>query len=197
QMASSVEVAGRPDLNIEEFTKILTQRAGEPFSAAKIEQSIIALQRAGQFQDVQVDLRPELEGVRVMFIAQPASYFGIYQFPGAERFPYARLLQASSYAPEEPYSAVDIQKAQDALIKFLHRNGFFEAQVEPNVQTDKPNGLTNVNFKVTLNRQAKFGDIAITGTTPDETEHLKDLLRSLRARIKMSAIRAGKAYSLP
>jgi len=96
QTVSSVEVAGRPDISIEEFTKALAQHAGEPFSSAKIEQSVLALQRTGQFQDVQMDLRPEPEGVRVIFIAQPALYFGIYQFSGAERFPYARLLQASN-----------------------------------------------------------------------------------------------------
>src|SRR5262249_237747 len=69
QTVSSVEVAGRPDISSEEFTKALAQHAGEPFSSAKIEQSVLALQRTGQFQDVQVDLRPELEGVRVIFIA--------------------------------------------------------------------------------------------------------------------------------
>src|SRR5438552_3396228 len=176
QTVSSVELAGHPDLKVDEYARLITQRAGEDFSADKIDQSIIALQRTGQFQDIQVDLRPELEGVRVMFIPQPATYFGIYQFSGAEQFPYARLLQVSSYVPQEPYSTVDIQKAQDALTKFLQRNGFFEALVQPNVQTDKPNGLANVNFKVTLHRHAKFGDIEITGTTPDETEHLKDIL---------------------
>jgi outer membrane protein insertion porin family len=196
QTVSSVELAGRPDLNGDEFTRLIAQRAGEKFSADKIDQSIIALQRTGQFQDIQVDLRPELDGVRVVFIPQPAVYFGMYQFPGAEQFPYARLLQVSSYVPQEPYSAVDIRKAQEALARFLQRNGYFEADVQPNVQTDKPNGLANVNFKVTLKRQAKFGDISISGTTPDETEHLKVILHSLRARMKMSAVRAGKGYSL-
>jgi outer membrane protein insertion porin family len=196
QTISSVELAGRPDLNVEEFTRLLTLHAGDRFSADKIDQSILALQHADQFQDIQVDLRPELEGVRVIFILQPAVYFGVYQFPGAERFPYARLLQVSNYASQEPYSPVDIRRAHDALVAFLQRNGFFEAQVQPEIQTDKANGLANVNFKVTLNRQAKYGDIVINGTTPDETEHIKGILHSLRARLKMSAIRPGKAYSL-
>src|SRR5881296_4607788 len=34
QTVSYVEVAGRPEINIEEFTKILAQHADEPFSAA-------------------------------------------------------------------------------------------------------------------------------------------------------------------
>ena len=57
----------------------------------------------------------------MVFIPQPATYFGIYQFSGAERFPYARLLQVASYAPQEPYSAVDIQKAQDAILRIASR----------------------------------------------------------------------------
>jgi hypothetical protein len=44
-----------------------------------------------------LDLRPEQDGVRVVFILQPAIYFGMYQFPGAERFSYARLIQVANY----------------------------------------------------------------------------------------------------
>src|SRR6201997_1096996 len=47
-----------------------------------------------------------------------------------------------------------------------------------------------------LNRRAKFGDLLITGTSPEETDHLKGILHSLRARMRMSAVRSGKAYSL-
>jgi outer membrane protein assembly factor BamA len=191
-----VELAGRTDINVEDFKALLALHAGDPFSAEKIDQSILALKQAGHFQDVDVDLRPELDGVRVIFILRPAVYLGIYEFPGAGRFPYTRLLQASNYVSQEPYSPVDIQKAHDTLVRFFQRNGFFEAQVEPEVQTDKANGLANVNFKVALNRQAKFGELVISGTTPDETGHVKDILHSLSARIRMSAVRPGQTYSL-
>src|SRR5207237_5428222 len=76
------------------------------------------------------------------------------------------------------------------------RNGYFQSEVNPEVQVDKTNGLANVNFRVKLNKLAKFGDIVIQGTTPDETEHLKASLHSLRARMKSSAVREGKNYSL-
>ena len=84
---SSVELAGQPDLNAADFMPLLEQHGGEDFSADKIDQSIAALQRTGKFKDVQLDLRPEQEGVRVMFVLQPAVYFGTYQFPGGEDFP--------------------------------------------------------------------------------------------------------------
>src|SRR5215831_6639497 len=196
QNISSVELAGQPDLNADEMMPLVAVRSGEDFSASKVEQTLEALRRTGKFKDVQLDLRPEPEGVRIVFVLQPAIHFGIYQFPGAERFPYNRLILAANYVPQEPYSSVDIQKAQESLLTFLQRNGYFRAEVNPEVHVDKSKGLANVDFQVTLNKLAKFGDIIIQGATPDETEHLKDSLRSLRARLKSSAIREGKSYSL-
>jgi outer membrane protein insertion porin family len=197
QNVSSVELAGQPDLNVEEMMPLVAQRSGEEFSGSKIEQTLATLQGTGKFKDVQLDLRPEQEGVRVVFVLQPAIYFGMYQFPGAERFPYSRLILAANYVQQEPYSSIDIQKARESLLTFLQRNGYFRAEVMPEVEVDKANGLANVNFRVKLNKLAKFGDVRIQGTTtPDETEHLKGTLRSLRARIKSSAIREGKDYSL-
>jgi len=196
QKISSVELAGQPDLNVDEMMPLVAVRSGEDFSASKVEQTLEAIRGTGKFKDVQLDLRPEPEGVRVVFVLQPAIHFGIYQFPGAERFPYNRLILAANYVPQEPFSSIDIQKAQESLLTFLQSNGYFRAEVNPEIQVDQARGLANVNFRVTLNRLAKFGDILIEGTTPDETDHLKDSLRSLRARLKSSAIREGKDYSL-
>src|SRR5215510_12194859 len=165
QKISSVEFAGQPDLNADEMMPMAAIRSGDDFSASRIEQTLDAVRRTGKFKEVQLDLRPEQEGVRVLFVLQPAIYFGIYQFPGAERFPYSSLILAANYVPQEPYSAVDIQKAQESLLTFLARNGYFEAQVHPEIRLDKANGLANVDFQVTLNRLAKIGDILIKGTT--------------------------------
>ena len=196
QKISSLELAGQPDLNLDEMMPVMMVHTGEDFSAAKVEQTVNALRRSGEFEDVQLDLRSEQEGVRVVFVLQPAIYFGTYQFPGAERFPYSRLILATNYVPQEPYSSIDIRKAQESLLVFLQRNGYFEAEVQPQVQVDKAKRLANVNFNVKLKRVAKFGDVIIQGTTPEETEHLKESLRSLPARLKSSAIREGKDYSL-
>jgi outer membrane protein insertion porin family len=193
---STVEMAGRPHLNSKDFEGLVAQRSGEPLSSAKIDKTLAALKATGKFQDVHLDLRPEPEGVRVRFILQPAIYFGMYQFTGAKRFSYARLLQVTSYSAQEPYSPVDIDKAQDSLQTFLRRNGYFEAQIEPTVETDESNGLANVTFHVTLNRLAKFGEVVITGASREETQHLKSVLHSLRARMYTAAIRSGKKYSL-
>ena len=128
----SVEIAGRPDLDQRQLASLLAQREGQPFSRAKIDQSITALKDSGQIKEVQVEIRPQADGVRVLLVCQPAIYFGIFNFPGADgRFAYSRLLQVSDYPPRGAYSPVDIQNARTSLMKFFQQNGYFEADVKP------------------------------------------------------------------
>ena len=98
QVVSLVELAGRPDLDTEQFQQMIAIHAGDRFSHTRILEAIAALKSTDQFKDVQLDLRPEFEGVRVTFILQPAFYIGLYEFPGAERFSYGVLIQVSRFS---------------------------------------------------------------------------------------------------
>ena len=80
QNVTSIELAGQPDLDTENLLPLLAQRAGEPFARAKVDQSIAALQRTGQFHAVELEIRPEANGIRVLLVLQPAVYFGVYEF---------------------------------------------------------------------------------------------------------------------
>jgi outer membrane protein assembly factor BamA len=197
QNVTYVELAGQPNLDTKQFLPLLAQKANQPFSQAKVDQSIAALKKTGRFHDVQLEVRPEPNGVRVLLVLQPASYFGIYMFPGATgQFAYSRLLQISSYPPKGAYSPIDVQNATDALQTFFRRSGYFEAQVQPEVKTNPPWGLVNVVFQTKLNRRAKFGEVLIRGTTDQETSHLRSSLHSFMARLRRSAIRPGKTYKM-
>jgi outer membrane protein insertion porin family len=196
QNVTSVEVAGRPDLPLDRFNSVLAPAAGEPFSLQKAQAAIQSLKAMGPFQDVHLDVRPEPEGVRILYVAQPAVYFGMYDFDKTGPFSYARLLQASNYASKEPYSAVDIRRAENSLLTFLQRNGYFEATVESEVKLDSEHGLANVLFHLTLNKQAKFGEVRFTGTSDEDAAELRSALRSLKAILLQASIRSGKKYSL-
>ena len=197
QNVSSIELAGQPNLDLNKFLPLLAQKAKQPFSQAKVDQSIAALKKTGQFHDVQLEVRPDPDGVRVLLVLQPASYFGIYLFPGATgHFAYSRLLQIASYPPKGAYSPIDVQDATDALGTFFRRSGYFQAEVRSEVTTNPPWGIVNVVFHTQLNRRAKFGEVLIRGTTDQETTHLRGALHSFMARLRRSAIRPGKTYRM-
>jgi outer membrane protein insertion porin family len=195
QKVTAVELAGRPDTDENNLRSYLVQKNGEPFTRAKIDQSIRALKSSGKVTDVELEIRPEANGVRVMFVLQPALYFGIYNFPGGQRFPYARLLQVADYPPRGAYSPIDVSNTRDALLHFFQQNGYFQAEVHPEIETDAAHGLVNVEFRVALHRHAKFGKIILDGAPPNLNDDLRGSLQSIWARIRGVAIRSGKSYS--
>jgi outer membrane protein assembly factor BamA len=194
QNVTAVEIAGRPNLDTSKLLPILEQHAGESFSKEKVDQSIATLKSAGHFDEVQLQIEPEANGVRVLLIAEPAIWFGIFEFPGAERFPFSKLVQIANYPPQAPFNAGDVQKDSDALLRYFQQEGYFEAEVRPQVNLDAEHNLANVRFMVSLNRRAKFGTVAIADTTPDEAAKMTKSLQGVQARVRGAAIRPGKNY---
>lgn len=196
QQVSSVELAGRPELDDRDLLPLLVQHAGEPFDSDKVQRTVAALKATGRFQDVQLSVIPDIAGVRVLLILQPALYFGIYEFPGSKGFAYSRLLQVANYPPEGPYNQKDVTQASDALTKFFQQNGYFLAKVTPGIEPDAPHGIVNVRFQVDAGPRANFGNVTMSGTSDQETARLQAKLKSKLASLRGSAIREGKPYSL-
>lgn len=196
QNVSTIEIAGRPDLDASKYASLLVQKQGQPFSTEQIQATVEALKKTGDFQDVVVDLRPETTGVRVMLVVQPAYYIAVYDFPGALKiYSYSRLIQVANYTSQEPYSAVDVHQGQAALEKFFHQTGFFEATVHPELRLNQQHGIVNVYFNTDLKRRARFGAVKLTGATPEETAFLEKKLQSFLARIRGAQLKEGKPYS--
>jgi outer membrane protein insertion porin family len=194
QNVTAVEIAGRPNLDTSKLLPLLPQHTGEAFAKEKIDESIAALKKAGNFDEVQLQIEPEANGVRVLLIVEPAVWFGIFEFPGAEKFNYSRLVQIANFPPQAPFNAGDVEKDSDALLRFFQQEGYFEAEVRPQVNLDTVHNLANVRFLVSLNRLAKFGAVAIADATPEEAARMSKSLQGLKARVRGAAIRPGKNY---
>ena len=194
QNVTAIEIAGRPELDTSKLIPLLQQHAGEPFAREKVDQSIATLKSAGKFSEVQLQVDPEANGVRVLLIVEPAVWFGIFEFPGAERFPYSKLVQIANYPPQSPYNAGDVQRDTDALLRYFQQEGYFEAEVHPQLNLDTAHNLANIKFMVSLSRPAKFGTVAIANTTPQEAATMSKSLQGVTARVKGAAIRPGKTY---
>ncbi len=196
QNVSSMEIAGQPGLETSKYDALLQQKQGEPFSTEKIGATIDALKKSGGFQDVVLDLSPETSGVRVMFVAQPAYYVALYDFPGAlKNYSYSRLIQIANYRAQEPYSQVDIHAGQAALEKFFHQTGFFQATVQPEIRINQEHRIVNVMFNTDLKRRARIGEVNLTGSSPEETAYLEAKVHGFMARLRGAQLKRGKTYS--
>jgi outer membrane protein assembly factor BamA len=197
QNVSSVDIAGRPDLNLRQLRQLIAQPVDKPYSKEKVDATIAALKQAGQFKDVQLEVRPQANGLQVLFVLQPAYYFGIFDFGKATSvFSYPRLLQVANFPSQEPYTGSRVEEAESGLLNFFHHVGYFQATVEPELQSDSTHAVVNVLFDINLKRKAKFGSITLTGASDEETRRLKNSLHSWGARLRGAYLTSGKTYSL-
>ena len=194
QNVSSVQIAGQPDLNPSVFTSLMEQEPGQPFSTAKVEHTAAALHATGKFKEVRIDAEPEADGVSVVYVLEPAVWFGIYQFPGARRFAYSELIQASNYPVQKPFNAIEVEKDGHSLEHFFEQQGFFEAQVHTRVNVDHAHAVADVVFNVTLDKKANFGTTSMQGGTTAQEVELEHKLTTVRARLRSSGIRPGKVF---
>ena len=136
QNVTAVEIAGRPEANTAQYTSSFAQQAGQPFSNDQVDRTATALKQAAKCDGVRVQVEPEANGVRVLFVLEPAVYFGIFEFPGAKRFNYSRLVQVANYPTQTAFNAGDVEQDRQALVTFFRQQGFFQSDVKAEVKVD-------------------------------------------------------------
>jgi outer membrane protein assembly factor BamA len=196
QNVSYVSLVSNPHRDLVPLFAVVTQKAGTPYSQEKIDNSAAALKKAGNFPEVNVKVVPDITGLRVSFLLEPAYFLGVVEFPGAEKqFSYTRLLQVVDLSDEDPYDPTRIPIAEDTMRKFLQHNGFFQAKVHAEPHIDDTHELVGVSFVVEMGKRAKISAVTIQGPDQPETSRLMHAIHSLRARLVGGLLKSGKPYT--
>jgi outer membrane protein assembly factor BamA len=196
QNVSSISLIANPHRDLTPFYPLVTQKAGTPYSEKKINESSQALQKAGHFPEVRVSVEPEISGLHISFLLEPAYYLGIVDFPGAAKhFSYTRLLQVVDLGDQDPYDPSRIPTAENALRDFLHRNGYFQATVRAQPRIDDQHELVDIAFDVGMGKQARISSIRIDGANQSEDARLLHAVQSLCARLTGALLKPGKSYN--
>lgn len=198
QRVAEVEIAARADLDTSDLRRRIEIAVGRPFSTEAIRASVATLRQAGGVMQVQVSLEPVQDGLRVLFILQPADYVGIIQFDGVGiQAPYTALLQAVNIPEQSPYVPELESQGQKGLLAYFRARGFFQAEITPEIRRDEPHHIVNLIFHCTLNRQAKVGTINFEGLSQDQGDVVRKSLHGLLAKIKRVTLKPGQKYSEP
>src|SRR5258708_15594063 len=196
QKVAAVDLVANPKLSIESLRPLVQQKTGEGYSSSKVENTISALRGTGRFSKVEVDVKPDPDGLHVTCTLEPALYFGVVDFPGATKgFSYTRLLQVVDIPNQTPYKQDVVSKATGNLVNFFVSSGYFQAQVQPEPQFDEIRMLANVVFHINLGKRAKVGDVEVRGPEPAEANRLLHATRSLRAAASGHSLKTGKSYT--
>jgi outer membrane protein insertion porin family len=196
QRISAVSLIANPHRNLEALYPLVGEISGQPYSQAKISAAAAALQSTGDFPNVEVSVVPEVAGLRVEFLLEPAYYIGVVEFPGAAKFfSYTQLLQSAGLADEDPYDASQIPVAEAGLREFLRKNGYFQSEVRGEPVIDDNHQLVNVSFVIVMGRRARISTVSIEGPEEGEKLHLLRAIHSLRARLSRGLLKTGEPYT--
>ncbi len=196
QNVSAVSLIANPHRNVEALFPVVTQKPNTPYSEQQIEQSAEALKKAGGFPEVHVSVDPDITGLRVSFLLEPAYYLGVIDFPSATKyFSYTTLLQVVNLPDEDPYDPSRIPIAEKALLNFLREHGYFQSKVHAEPKIDDAHQLVNVSFVVEMGKQARISSVRLDGPDQPESARLLHAVRSLRARLSRGLLKPGKPYS--
>ena len=198
QTVSTVEISARQNVDITAMRERIEVRPGKPFSTRELNESVAALRQTRQFSEIQVSLEPEQAGLEVIFILQPTDYVGVIDFPGTgTKFPYTALLQAVDIPEQSPYFSGLGVKGQQGLLAYLHKRGYFSADVQVETSHDETHRVVNVIFHCDLRKQARIRKIEFTGISEQQSEQLKAALKGIWARLKRVTLKPGQKYSEP
>ena len=196
QNVAAIDLIGNPHRDMEPFRSLVTQKVGEAYSQDKVDGSITALERTGQFPKVQVNIVPDPSGLRLNFLLEPAYFLGVIDFPGATKFfSYTRLLQVVNLPDEDTYDKARVVLAQQALQKFLETNGYFRAKIQTATNIDDAHELVNLTFSVSPGKLARVANVTFEGPDANEDARLQRSIRSLRARFLGGLLKPGKPYT--
>jgi outer membrane protein insertion porin family len=194
----AIDLASRPDADIEYLRALIAQQAGQPYSNNKIQQSIAALMATKEFSRAKVEVTPENAGLRLTFVLEPTYYLGLVRFPGAvPAFSYTRLLQVVTFPEGAPFLRRQMDDATGAMQTFLGRSGYFAATVRPKTEIDDEHKLVNPIFEVTLSRRAKIGTIDFEGLSEAEAQREGAALGSFLTHFKKGRLKSGVTFTAP
>jgi len=196
QNVSAVSLIANPHRDLSPLIPLITQRVGTPYVGSKISETAEALKRAGGFPNVKINIEPEVTGLRVNFLLEPAYFLGIVDFPGSGKyFAYTRLLQVVNLPDEDPYDPSRIPVGEKAMRDFLHKNGYFLARVHAEPEIDDSHQLVNVRFVIEMGKQARISTVKVDGPSVPLNGRLLRSVNSLRARLSGGLLKPGKPYS--
>lgn len=196
QKVAKVEISIKPTMDAEAFRARIKQKAGEPFSMQAIRESVAALQETHLFSKIQLSIEPDVSGLNVLFILQPAPYVGMVDFPGATKaFAYTRLLQAVNIPEQSPYVDDLPSQGTTALLKFFRDNGYFDAAVNAVIERDDPRRIVNIHFDCQLKRLARVRQVNFRGISQEEGDRLRKTIDSFWAKLKGASLKPGSKYS--
>ncbi|HEY3972600.1 MAG TPA: POTRA domain-containing protein [Candidatus Sulfotelmatobacter sp.] len=166
KIVQSIEIPGVAEPDREHILKLVPQKAGAPLDRGHIRDSIRVLYGTGRFADIQAEIAPSGNGVRLTFATSPNFFIGAVNVEGAPTRPTPnQIVNASKLQLGELYTQEKLDRALENIRQLMQEGGYYRARVTAESISAAPTQQVDVLFHITRGEQAHVGDVKVTGSS--------------------------------
>lgn len=161
-------VTYRADANFDTslLGKYISVIPGKPLSLRDLQSSIKSLYASGDFRDIRVETNPAADGqVEVVFVLSINYRVTEIKFDGIGGADRERQERDISVRAGDVLSLNAVDRSAVSVQRFLNREGYLEATVDPETNFTRESSSAQVVFHVTTGPQAKVGTVTLDGDT--------------------------------
>lgn len=154
-------------LDKSELSEILPVKRDQIYTAADIRAAIERLFATGRYQDIQVDASATASGVRIRFITKNSWFVGKVSasVDFAEPPNAGQIVNAARLQLGDPFDVTQIPVATENIRKLLVQNGYFNPDIDPQLDYDSTYQQVNVTFAVKTGKRASYLAPQVSGDT--------------------------------
>jgi len=176
-LIKEIEVQGNRRVEVGVVRGRLSTKIGDPFVPAKLSEDIKAVFALGFFDDVQLKIEEFEGGVKAIIVVVERPLLGAIQFEGNKELKTKDLEEKIEVKMGSLYNPADVQKAGGRIKELYEEQGFFEAEVTPEIQKQEE-GTVQLTFKIAEGRKIKIDRIVIEGAQGVKPSALKSAMRT-------------------
>jgi outer membrane protein insertion porin family len=175
-VVTAVEVVSSHRLTGPPPEQFLTELAGQPFSRARVRESLDRLWALGIFDKVEVESLDEPGGVRLRFHVTRRPFLESLTWTGKLGVDAADLAGSAALALGGPAEPERLERARSEVLARLRREGYLASTVRLDVRENPATNGRAVTIAVEAGKEARVGRVDITGLARAEDKPLRKAL---------------------
>ncbi|MDY6933856.1 MAG: outer membrane protein assembly factor BamA [Spirochaetota bacterium] len=174
-----LEFVGLENIDIDDLLDVMITEEGFPLKASEIREDIKAVFREGKLQNVLVEVKEHLDGVRVRFICKERPIIKEIKFKGTEELSEVELTEIISIKDGDVLRINIIEKNIKLIKKKYEDDGFFNVVVKYEIKRDKEDeNIVTLIFIVDEGEEIKVAKISILGARKISADKLTDAMET-------------------
>jgi outer membrane protein insertion porin family len=177
----SILIPGLTAPDRDHLLQLLPQKVGEPLDRDRVRDSLRSLYASGRFADIQADVVPSGDGVRLTFVNSPNFFVGAVDLEGGPAHPTRnQIINGSKFQLGELYTREKRDRALENIRQLMQEDGYYGARVTVESTSNESTKQVDILFHITPGAQAHIGEVKVTGTSGLSSGDVQEMARMPR-----------------